>query len=477
IHPSIILLYSSFPIHGIKDYVVSGFTILIGFLLLWIWGYPKSKGYLPPGLRPLPFLGNILQIDPKSFLKSFEMLQEKYGDIFTLMWEALVDHAETFFGVTFTNGKTSKVLHRFCVTTLKDLGMGKWSIEEQIKEEAQCLVEQLWKSQGAYLDPTLLFHSMMANIMCSIIFGEWFTYQDPKFLQLINILKDCSDILSSFYSWVFELLLGILKFFPGPHTQIYRNSEELAGFIVESIEKYQQTLDLSAPRDFIDSFLIRMDKEKFVRESEFYHKNFIHTVLSLFFAGTETSSTTLSFALLILLKHLVVLEKVQVEIDRVIGQYYLPALEDQVKMPFTDAVIHEIQRYSDLVPIGIPHCVIQDIHFREYFIPKDTTIYPVMSSVRDPHYFQKPNIFYPGHFLNAEGNFRKLEAFIPFSMGKRMCLGESLARAELFLFLTTTLQTFSLGCPKVPEDIDLTARVTGLGKLPPCVQLCFLPHW
>jgi cytochrome P450 len=48
-------------------------------------------------------------------------------------------------------------------------------------------------------------------------------------------------------------------------------------------------------------------QEKFVRESEFYHKNFIHTVLSLFFAGTETSSTTLSFALLILLKHLVVL--------------------------------------------------------------------------------------------------------------------------------------------------------------------------
>jgi hypothetical protein len=65
-----------------------------------------------------------------------------------------------------------------------------------------------------------------------------------------------------------------------------------------------------------------------------------------------------------------------VEIDRVIGQYYLPALEDQVKMPFTDAVIHEIQRYSDLVPIGIPHCVIQDIHFREYFIPKVTPAGP-----------------------------------------------------------------------------------------------------
>jgi cytochrome P450 family 2 subfamily B len=80
---------------------------------------------------------------------------------------------------------------------------------------------------------------------------------------------------------VFELLLGILKFFPGPHTQIYRNSEELAGFIVESIEKYQQTLDLSAPRDFIDSFLIRMDKARTRSDWEWAGKSLHDTMLTL----------------------------------------------------------------------------------------------------------------------------------------------------------------------------------------------------
>ncbi|MBZ3873560.1 Cytochrome P450 2B11 [Sciurus carolinensis] len=432
------MVLSSFPL----------FIVLISLFLLWIWGRPNSKGRLPPGPWPLPFLGNILQIDSKGFLKTFKELQEKYGDVFTVhlgprpviilcgyeaIREALVHQAETFSGqgliaitdsifqgtgVSFANGKSWKVLQRFCLTTMKDSGMGKRSIEERIKEEAQNLVEELWKSQGTYLDPTLLFHSVTANIICSIIFDERFNYQDPKFLRLLSLLNQAFTILSSFYS-----------------------------------------------------------QERFVPESEFHYKNLVHTVLSLFFAGTETSSTTLRYALLLLLKHPDVLEEVQAEIDRVVGSKRLPALEDRAKMPYTDAVIHEIQRYSDLVPIGIPHSVIQDTNFRGYHLPKNTTVYPVMNSVlHDPRHFEKPDTFYPGHFLDAKGNFRKREAFIPFSMGKRICLGESLARSELFLFLTSMLQSFSLGCPKAPEDIDLTPQVNGLGKSPPVFQLCFLPR-
>uniref|UniRef100_A0A8D2DPD5 Uncharacterized protein n=1 Tax=Sciurus vulgaris TaxID=55149 RepID=A0A8D2DPD5_SCIVU len=490
------MVLSSFPL----------FIVLISLFLLWIWGRPNSKGRLPPGPWPLPFLGNILQIDPKGFLKSFQELREKYGDIFTVhlgprpviilcgyeaMREALVDQAETFSGrglpnitfvphqpgVSFASGKSWKVLQRFCLTTMKDFGMGKRSIEERIKEEAQNLVEELRKSQGTYLDPTLLFHSVTANIICSIIFGERFNYQDPKFLRLLSLLNQTFTILSSFYSQVRPTIPGWARDLGGQTLgwEQILPVQKLKDFITENIERHQETLDPSAPRDFIDSFLLRMDKERFVPESEFHHKNLVHTVLSLFFAGTETSSTTLRYALLLLLKHPEVL--VQAEIDRVIGSKRLPALEDRAKMPYTDAVIHEIQRYSDLTPIGIPHSVIQDTNFRGYHLPQNTTVYPVMSSVlHDPRHFEKPDTFYPGHFLDAKGNFRKREAFIPFSMGKRICLGESLARSELFLFLTSMLQSFSLGCPKAPEDIDLTPLVNGLGKLPPVFQLCFLPR-
>uniref|UniRef100_A0A452F7C3 Uncharacterized protein n=1 Tax=Capra hircus TaxID=9925 RepID=A0A452F7C3_CAPHI len=173
-------------------------------------------------------------------------------------------------------------------------------------------------------------------------------------------------------------------------------------------------------------------------------------------------------------------EKVQAEIDRVIGAHRLPALEDRAKMPYTD--IHKIQRFSDLVPVGVPHSVIKDTHFRGYYLPKRFYKYTevfflfLSSALHDPRHFEKPNAFYPGHFLDAQGNFKKPEVFIPFSMGKRLCLGESLARSELFLFLTTLLQNFSLGSPKAPEDIDLKPRENGLGRPPPLFQVRFLPR-
>ncbi|XP_074225712.1 cytochrome P450 2B11 [Camelus bactrianus] len=210
--------------------------------------------------------------------------------------------------------------------------------------------------------------------------------------------------------------------------------------------------------------------------SALHQKNLVDTVLSLFFAGTETSGTTLSFGFLLLLKNPDVLEKIQAEVDRVIGEHCLPALEDQAKMPYTNAVIHEVQRFNDIFPFSIPHSVIKDTHFRGYYLPKDTTVYCILSSaLKDPHHFEKPDASYPGHLLDAEGNFRKQEVFIPFSMGKCLCLDESLAHAELFLFLTSMLQN-SLGPPKALEDIDLTPKTEGLGRVCPPFQVCFLPH-
>ncbi|XP_036752445.1 cytochrome P450 2B4-like [Manis pentadactyla] len=483
------------------------FLALLGLLLLLARGHPKGHGRLPPGPHPLPFVGNLLQMDRRGLLKSFMKLREKYGDVFTVylgprpivmlcgteaLREALVDQAEAFsgrgkiaivdpifkgFGVIFANGERWKALRRFSLATMRDFGMGKRSIEQKIQEEAQCLIEELRKTQGALKDPTLYFHSVTANIICSIVFGERFDYKDPRFLRLLDLFYQTFSLISSLSSQMFELFSNFLKYFPGTHRQVYKNLQEINTFIGHSVEEHRRALDPSAPRDFIDTYLLRMDKDKDIPDSEFHHKNLILTTLALFFAGTETTSTTLRYGFLIMLKYPHITEKVQKEIDQVIGPHRPPALDDRANMPYTDAVIHEMQRFGDLIPLGVPHTVIKDTYFRGYIIPKDTEVYPILSSaLHDPLYFEKPDSFNPDHFLDANGALKKSEAFVPFSIGKRICLGEGIARNELFLFFTTILQHFSVASPVAPKDIDLTPRESGVGKLPPTYQIRFLPR-
>ncbi|XP_055992689.1 cytochrome P450 2B11-like [Sorex fumeus] len=482
-------------------------AVFAGLLLLMARGHPKARGRLPPGPRPLPFLGNLLQMDRKGLLKSFLKIRDQYGDVFTVylgprpvvmlcgteaIREALVDNADGFsgrgtiavidpifqgYGVVFANGERWKVLRRFSLATMRDFGMGKRTVEERIQEEAQCMVEELRNTKGALQDPTFFFHSITANIICSIVFGERFSYRDPQFLRLLDLFFQTFALISSFSSQVFELFSGFLKYFPGSHRQIFRNLQEINDFIGHSVEKHRETLDCTAPRDFIDTYLIRMDKEKSDPNTEFHHKNLIITTLSLFFAGTETTSTTLRYGFLLMLKYPHIRERVQKEIDRVIGSHRTPALNDRANMPYTDAVIHEIQRFGDLLPIGVPHIVTKDTHFRGYIIPKGTEVFPILNSaLNDPQYFKKPETFNPDHFLDANGTLKKNDAFMPFSIGKRICLGEGIARAELFLFFTTILQNFTLATNMAPEDIDLTPMECGVGKLPPIYKIRFLPR-
>ncbi|XP_053122865.1 cytochrome P450 2F3-like [Hemicordylus capensis] len=96
-----------------------------------------------------------------------------------------------------------------------------------------------------------------------------------------------------------------------------------------------------------------------------------------------------------------------------------------------------------------------------------TNVIPFLHSVHnDATQFKEPEKFDPSRFLSEKGSFRRQEAFMPFSTRKRSCLGEALARMEIFLFLTTLLQrfTFQPTCPR--EELDLSPLSSGIGNVP-----------
>ncbi|XP_074686914.1 cytochrome P450 2H1-like [Strix aluco] len=482
--------------------------VCIACLLLFAsWRSISQKEKQPPGPITLPIVGNILQLNPWNLPESLKKLSEKYGPVFTIylgpqkvvvlygydvVKEALIDQADDFSGrgnlpllkklfqgtgIVTSNGETWKQLRRFALTTLRDFGMGKKSIEERIQEEAHFLVERIRNTHERPFNPGKFLVHAVSNIICSIVFGDRFDYEDKKFLTLIELLEENNKFQNSVQTQLYNFFPTVMEYLPGPHQKLIKNSEKVDQFTLEIIAEHQETLDPTCPRDFIDAFLNKMEQEKGNAHSEFTVETLSRTTLDLFLAGTGTTSITLRHGFLILQKYPEIVEKIQKEIDCVIGRDRSPCMADRSQMPYTDAVAHEIQRFIDFLPLNVPHTVIKDTKFRDYFIPKDTMIFPMLTSVlHDSKEFPNPEKFDPGHFLNANGTFKKSDYFMPFSAGKRICAGEGLARMELFIFLTAILQNFTLKPVVDHRDIDISPLVSTLANMPRPYEVSFLPR-
>ncbi|XP_036590328.1 cytochrome P450 2C23-like [Trichosurus vulpecula] len=481
-------------------------SCLLFLIFFSLWSQEFKRGKLPPGPTPLPLIGNILQLDFKNIPASLSQMAEKYGPIYTIyigtervvvlhgysiVKEALIDQGDAFSdrgiipvvedtfkgrGIIFGHGESWKQLRRFSLMTLRNFGMGKRSIEERVQEEAQCLVEEFRKKKGQAIDPTFILSCAPCNVICSILFCNRFKYNDEKFLHLMKLLKENFQLLNSPWTQVYNLLPAFRVYLPGKHKRHTRNVEAIKDFILEKVKEHQKALDPNNPQDYIDCYLSKMQQEKDNPHSEFDLENLLATGTNLFVAGTETTSSTLTYGLLLILKHPEIQAKIHEEIDRVIGHNRVPSIKDRQDMPYMDAVVHEVQRFVDLLPLNLPHAVSRDIQFQQYFLPKGTTIFPMLSAVlNDSKEFPNPDQFDPQHFLDVNGKFKKSDYFLPFSTGKRSCLGEGLARMELFLFFTTILQNFTLKSVEDPNEFSIrTDRVRF--SFPPYYQLCFLPR-
>ncbi|XP_042564672.1 cytochrome P450 2M1-like isoform X2 [Clupea harengus] len=472
---------------------------VIVFVLLWMnRGKKSSFERLPPGPPPSPIVGNLFQIDLAEPYKYYLQLCNKYGSVCTI-WlankpviilsgyqaikDALVTQGEEFngraqypllvrstngFGVLASSGQRWKYLRRFSIMTLKNFGMGRRSVEERVQEEARSLVKAFHEFDGAVFNPKELLCNAVSNVICSIVFGHRFEYKDPEFLLLYDTVNAYFDVLNSPIGILYNTFPKFVECIPGKHKKLFALLQKAQDYVKNQAEIRLKHLDAnSTPQDYTEAFMIKMIQEKDLPNSEFHYDNLVSSVWNLFAAGTETTSSTMRHALLMMIKHPDIQARVHKEIDEVIGQERSPSMDDRSKMPYTDAVIHEVQRSLDLAPTSVPHKVNVDTEFKKYFIPKDTMVLPLLSSVLiDPNLWKNPENFDPENFLDEKGRFKKNDAFLVFGLGKRACLGEGLARMELFLFFSSLLQHFTFVGTKPAEEIDTTPTSCSFGMMP-----------
>ncbi|KAM3911027.1 cytochrome P450 2G1-like [Leptodactylus fuscus] len=479
-------------------------TIIIALSYIRILWRRKT---LPPGPFPMPFLGNALRLSTEGLMPSLIKMAEDYGPVYTVHFgsrptvivigyqavkEVLIDLGDIFLGrgtipvferfynnsgLTQLNGEYWRQMRQFSLLTLKDFGMGRKTLEEPIQVEAHHLVDYFRKSNKQPINPSTTLSCASSNIIASVLVGRRYEYTDEKWMKILKDMRDSFEIISSPWGQMYDMFPNIMDYLPGHHRKMFDLLKELKEVVKENVKDHEDSLDPSCPRDYIDCFLIRMRQENVNSKTCFDKTNLVSTVFDMFLGGAETTSVTLHFGILHFIKFPEIQEKLREEIDQVIGRNREPKVEDRSQMPYMNAVIHEIQRISDVLPMGCIRSAIRDVTLRGYKIPKGMDVLPLLTTVlRDPSQFETPDRFNIKHFLDENGKFKKNNGFMPFAAGKRACIGEGLVRMQLFILFATILQKFTLKSVVDPKDLDISPTESGLENIPPSHKVIFIPR-
>ncbi|XP_030016755.1 vitamin D 25-hydroxylase [Sphaeramia orbicularis] len=475
-------------------------ALLVILLVRQLSKQRRPPGF-PPGPSPIPVIGNIMSLatEPHVFLKKQSEIHGKIfsidlGGIMTVVLNGYDCIRECLYhqGEVFTdrpslplfqkmtkmggllNCKYSKawVDHRkLACNSFRYFSSSQRMFEKKISEECMFFVDAIDEHKGKPFNPKHLVTNAVSNITNLIIFGQRFTYDDRNFQHMIELFSENVELAVSGWALLYNAFPWI-EYVPfGKHQKLFHNAAEVYDFLQQAIKTFSHGRVPHIPRHYVDVYLDEMELKTKDPRSCYSHENLIYSVGELIIAGTETTTNTLRWAMLYMALYPNIQERVHQEIDRVITNGRAPTLQDKHKMPYVEAVLHEVLRFCNIVPLGIFRATSQDAKVNGYTIPKGTMVITNLYSVHfDEKYWNDPSVFSPQRFLDSNGNFVRREAFLPFSLGRRQCLGEQLARMEMFLFFTTLLQRFHLQFP--PGTVPTVTPKLGMTLQPKPYSIC-----
>uniref|UniRef100_A0A1I7V2B6 DUF19 domain-containing protein n=1 Tax=Caenorhabditis tropicalis TaxID=1561998 RepID=A0A1I7V2B6_9PELO len=476
-------------------------VLVFTFLVLYLFNelYWKRRG-LPAGPLPFPVLGNMIEMFnyPPPMLNAFAAWSKKFGNIYTIwlgtdpaiiitgyqeLKKTFINDGDSYvdkmiydkfnlslrggnYGVIDTNGNTWKDHRKFALHTLKDFGMGKEAMEASIQLEIDQIEEELKNSEGKEVDMQEKFDMAIGNIINQFLFANRF--EDPeRFNELKKLLDLFFEVqgsvrvyfaynVSFIPQWMVELLT--------PDVRMVRDG--IFQFFHREIEQHRKEIDyeVEESKDYVETYM----KEQKKREAEGDFESFSDDQLrnmcfDMWVAGMHTTTNTMGFLMAYAVNHPDKQKKMQKELTDVVGDR-LVTMKDKLNLPYTNAFINEAQRCCNLLSMNLPHATTREVTLAGCTIPKGITVIHQISTVlSDPEIFPEPEKFTPERFIDEKGNLKKVEELVPFSIGKRICLGEGLARMELFLITANLFNRFEFfegtnGLPSLEKTFAFLAK-------------------
>ncbi|CAH1782100.1 unnamed protein product [Owenia fusiformis] len=475
-------------------------VILFIFSLILLWIIQKVLKRLDiPGPKGVPIFGNAFELSSQTPYDQLHKWSKKYGGVFKIqifneeivvlnendvVREALL--SEDFAGRPyswrlnfFTPGgdkdigfrdlshgwkKVRKIAHR----GLKQFGDGMDRIALLASDEIQDCIMRFKSNGDTPFDPRETVVNCIANIMSSLLVGERIDENSDDF-HSVHFMVEIGKSLAPSGPGAELDTFPWLRFFGN---ETFKTLKE---FVVKRdklfsswMKKAENKLSLPSEKSRSVSEVLQQHYE----QGDITRDEVFGVMQNLLLAGIITTSTTLEAFLLILVNKPDVQKKIQAEIDDVIGDGRLPTFADRHNMPYSEAAVLEILRYSTTTTLSLPHKTLCDTSVGGYKVPCGTMVWMNLWALHhDEKYFDEPYEFKVERFLDDDGKLLSAyerKSFLPFGIGKRECLGEAMAKLRMFLFVTSLLQKLDI-LPEDknnPPDPDPTKFVHGLTNLP-----------
>ncbi|CAH0383071.1 unnamed protein product [Bemisia tabaci] len=474
-------------------------TFLVAILFAYVFKNFRRPKNFPPGPEGLKFVGNVplikrlsreqggLHLAFSSLAEQFEtsilglqlgsdlvvvvfsednLAEVHLSDVFLARPDNFFTRLRTFGvrrGITITDGEVWLEQHKFALKHLHQLGFGKVMMKSLIKEELGHFIELL-RSERENICVTKYLAPLVLNVLWTIVAGSRFSLDDPQLSRLLELMSSRGK--------AFDMSGGVLNQFPwirffAPEKSGYKLisslNSQLRDFIVAEIETHKKTRT-GEIRDFIDLYLSTIDDPE-TNKDIFNEDQLVAVCLDFFIAGSQTTSNTLGFALLAMVRHPDVQTKVQRCLDDAVAPGTCPSFTEEKRLNYVSAVLLESMRSCHVVPVTGPRRATQTTTVGGYTIPKGTTVLmSVHSILNDKKRWGDPEVFRPERFLDSDGNIVNSERLYFYGRGKRRCIGEALARNFIFQFFTSLLYHFEFSA--TPGKTLPTTPIPGITLSP-----------
>ncbi|PLB46101.1 cytochrome P450 oxidoreductase OrdA-like protein [Aspergillus steynii IBT 23096] len=450
---------------------------------------------LPPGPKPLPLIGNVLDMPPHGCKEWLHWLKHKdeYGPISSVTAAGntiiILNEARMAFDLFEKRGSQYSARPRMVMGA----ELGGWN--------------RLVTMKSNPIEVRAHRKRINHHIGSTQALASFYPQQDSQINQfLLSVLAKPSDLLELVRSLVGANILQITygyKVKPAGHDCLIELAEAIGERFNKAIEPGLWLVD-SFP--FLKHVPKWMPGAEFKRKAEAWRKlltalaekpyafvrhqmaagthkpsfvskqieqaggvmspqeehEIIWTAGVLYGAGADTTVSAISAFFLAMALHPEAQRKAQTELDRVVG-CRMPAPEDRKNLVYIEAVIKEVLRWNPVAPVGVPHTTTEDDFYEGYRIPQGATLIPnIWAFMHDPQTYPDPMAFKPERFLECDGHAPELDPHkMAFGFGRRTCPGRFLADSNLYLTIARSLILFHIRKPVVngqvmepPEDFQ-----------------------